>query len=420
MRKKACVAMGGGPTRVINRTLWGIVSEAEKHSIEVVAARHGIEGVLGNAFVELESGSAQVTAARCLPGAFIGTTRKKPTEEDCEAAFEVFKKNDIHYFFYIGGNDTSESSAIINRQANAAGYELRTFHVPKTIDNDLAENDHTPGYGSAARFVAHAVLGDDLEVRSLPGVKIDIAMGRDTGWLAAAAALCKAGPDDGPHLIYFPERPKSVRTVLEDIVGVYQRLKRAVVVVSEGLQGPSGAPFVLCDEVHRELSEDPFRPLLAVLDALKGIEAATGGAKTDSFGHVQLSGTGVLADMICSALKLHCHAEGIKLTRVRADTFGYMQRAYAGDVSPVDAEEAEMVGAAAMGHAAGADIDGSIALQADRADGRYVARTALLQLDAVAGKVRRVPDAFINEKGNGVTPAYVEYARPLVGPLARG
>ena len=420
MRKRACVAMGGGPTRVINRTLWGIVSEAEKNGIETLGARHGIEGVLGDDLVALSASCADFEAGCRLPGAYAGSTRKRPAKEECRAAFEVFQKHDVHYFFYIGGNDTSESAAIINREASDSGYELRTFHVPKTIDNDLVLNDHTPGYGSAARFVAHAALGDDLEVKSLPGVKMAVVMGRDTGWLAAASALCQTRPDDGPHLIYLPERHKSLKAIMEEIAAVYNRLQRAVVVTSEGLQGPSGAPFVLCDEVHKELAEDPFKPLLAELASQKAVEQAHGGTKKDPFGHVQLSGTGVLADTLSSAFKLWCHAEGIKLGRVRAGTFGYLQRAYAGDMSPVDAEEAEMVGREAVRYAVSGDIDGSVALLADRDGGKYVARTELLKLDAVAGKVRQLPDEFINETGNGVAPAFLDYARPLVGPLARG
>ncbi len=212
--KRAIVAMGGGPTRVINRSLFGIVDEASKHGIGVLGAFHGIQGVLKEEFRPLSTTRPPVSTHRSLPGAAIFSTRYKPTAEDCAKAFEIFKKREASYFFYIGGNDTAEATAIVSRAAQSAAHELRCFHVPKTIDNDLVENDHSPGYGSAARFVAHALLGDDLDVLSLPGIKIDIVMGRKAGWLAAAAALCKRSEEDGPHLIYFPERPRSLAQIV--------------------------------------------------------------------------------------------------------------------------------------------------------------------------------------------------------------
>ena len=411
--------MGGGPTRVINRTLFGIVDAAHRQGIEVLAARHGIVGVLKGDFLTLTPGAPPVSTHALLPGAMIGSTRHKPNAQDCENAFETFRREGATYFFYIGGNDTSESTAIINREAQQAGYELRCFHVPKTIDNDLVENDHTPGYGSAARFVAHALLGDDLDVRSLPGIKIDIIMGRKAGWLAAAAALCRRSQEDGPHLQYFPERPKSLNDILAEILEAYAKYGRAVVAVSEGLHGPDGAEFLSSEKVREELSREPFAPIMNVLDSLAAVDGASGGAKRDAFGHIQLSGTGTLADVLSAAVKIATFKEFGKAVRCRADTFGYLQRSYAGDVSPVDAEEAEMAGRSAVSFAVGEDVDGSVALRADRSDGGYRARTELVPLDAVAGKERTLPDEFINETGNGVTPAFVEYATPLVGELRR-
>ena len=417
--KRAIVAMGGGPTRVINHTLFGIVDEAGKHGVEVLAAHHGITGLLKEDFIELTPGTPPISTHRNLPGAMIGSTRQKPRPEDCHRVFEIFKRLDAKYLFYIGGNDTAEAASIINREADAVGYELRCFHVPKTIDNDLVENDHTPGYGSAARYVANAVIGDDLDVASLPGIKIDVIMGRSAGWLAAAAALGRRSEEDGPHLVYFPERAKSISDFVNDVLAVYEKYGRAVVAVSEGLCGPDQVALLSSEFIRNELSQEPYAPIMGVLDALARAEDATGGAKKDHFGHTELSGTGTLADTLSLAIKLAAHERLAKAPRCRADTFGYPQRSYAGDISPVDAGEAELVGRTAVSFAIEKDVDGSVSLGAERSSGKYRAVPKLISLDAVAGKVRCLPEDFINDAGNNVSPAFIEFARPLTGDLAR-
>ena len=417
--KKAVVAMGGGPTRVINRTLFGAVDEAAKHGVEVIAARHGITGILKEEFAVITPSAPPMSTHRSLPGAMIGSTRHKPSKEDCHRAFEVFQKHDVHYFFYIGGNDTAEATSIINREAQAANYELRCFHVPKTIDNDLVENDHTPGYGSAARFVAHAILGDDLDVRSLPGIKINIIMGRRAGWLTAAAALCKRGPEDGPHLQYFPERAKSLDDIITDILEVYQTYGRCVVACSEGIIGPDQVSFISSEFVRGELARPPYTPVSELFDHLAAVEQAAGGTKKDAFGHVQLSGTGTLADVLATAVKIASYKRYGKTVRCRADTFGYLQRSYAGDISPVDSREAEMVGREAVEYAVSRDTDGSVAVRAERSRDGYKSHFELISLDSVAGKERHMPSELINDDGNGVTQAFLDYARPLVGELMR-
>ena len=417
--KRAIVAMGGGPTRVINQSLFGVVDEAAKRGVEVLAARHGITGVFKEDFISVTPSTPPVSTHKNWPGAMIGSTRHKPNQEDCHRAFEIFKKQGANYFFYIGGNDTSEATSIINREAKNAGYELRCFHVPKTIDNDLVENDHTPGYASAARFVAQAVMGDELDVRSLPGVKIDIIMGRKAGWLTAAAALCKKSPEDGPHLMYFPERAKSLDDVITDIMGVYEKYGRCVLACSEGLNGPDQVDFLSSEFIRSELAKEPYAPILKMFDALGAVENATGGAKMDAFGHTQLSGTGTLADVLAACVKIASYKRYGKAVRCRADTFGYLQRSFAGDVSPVDAAEAEAVGRKAVELAVAKDVDGSVAIKADRSGGGYKASFELISLDSVAGKERYMPEEFLNEDGNGVTQAFIDYARPIVGELAK-
>jgi len=416
--KRAIVAMGGGPTRVINRSLFGIVDEAARNGVEVLAARHGITGVLKEDFVALTPGSPPVSTHAMLPGAMVGSTRHKPNQADCEKAFSVFRGQEAHYFFYIGGNDTAEATSIINREAKNAGYELRCFHCPKTIDNDLVESDHTPGYGSAARFVANALIGDELDVKSLPGIKIDIIMGRKAGWLTAATALGRRSEGDGPHLLYFPEFAKSLEDLIEEILSAYEKNGYAVAAVSEGLHGPDQVEFIASEFIRKELTREPYAPIMRTIEAMAGIEEATGGPKKDAFGNVQLSGTGTLADVLAAAVKIAGYKRYGKAVRCRADTFGYLQRSYAGDISPVDAEEAEMVGRAAVKLAVEEDTDGSVALRADRG-GKYRSYTELVSLEAVAGKERTMPKEFFNDEGNGVTEAFVEYAKPIVGELAR-
>ena len=418
MAKRGIVAMGGGPTRVINRTLYGLVDEADRRGVEIIGARHGIEGILGEDFMDLSTGLPPVSTHADLPGAMIGSTRVKPTAEMCVQAFEIFKRHDIHFLFYIGGNDTSEACAIINEQADKLGYELRVFHVPKTIDNDLVCNDHTPGYGSAARYAAHYVMGDDLDSQSLPGLKIDVIMGRDAGWLTAATALARKDEDDAPHVIYVCEVRRTVADIAADVVELYERQKRGVIAVSEGLRGPDGDDFLNSEAIRKELAEEPYTSVLAYLESCSEMLRACG-AEPDDYDHIELSGTGMLADALAAIAKLAIiHQCDVPKPRVRADTFGYAQRDFAGEWSPVDAAEAEMVGRDAVRYAAQGDIDGSITLQADR-DGKYRAYTRIRKLRDIGGLVRPLDEEFYEKDGTDVTPAFIEYARPLVGPMAR-
>ena len=195
------IGQSGGPTPVINQSLVGIVQEAKKHEAvgKILGARHGILGILNEDFIDLGAqGTETLERVAKTPAAALGSCRHKPTKEDCEKVFDVFRKYSVHYFFYIGGNDSAETADIINNIARERSYELRVFHVPKTIDNDLRVTDHCPGYGSAARYVACCFAGNDLDNRALPGVKIDIVMGRHAGWLTAASALARIDETSGP------------------------------------------------------------------------------------------------------------------------------------------------------------------------------------------------------------------------------
>ena len=257
---------------------------------------------------------------------------------------------------------------------------LRSIHIPKTIDNDLVGNDHTPGFPSAARFVAQAFAGANLDNAALPGVYLAVVMGRHAGFLTAASALGKKFPDDGPHLIYLPERTFVLERFLDDVRTMHQRHGRCVVAVSEGIHDASGAPILA------QLAQDLER---------------------DAHGNVQLSGTGALADLLCEEIKAK-----LKIKRVRGDTFGYLQRSFIGCVSDVDQREAREVGEKAVQFAMWGDRDGSVAIQRT---GYYSADYSLLPLDAVAGKTRVMDDAFISDSGTDVTDAFRLYLRPLLG-----
>ena len=380
------IAQSGGPSMVINQSLVGAVLAARDNTSvgKIYGALHGIQGVLAETFIDLRTESRKtLEAVANTPSSALGSVRRKPTSEDCQAIFRVLRKWEIRYFFYIGGNDSAETVHIINEEAVKAGYGIGCFHIPKTIDNDLRENDHTPGFGSAARFVACAIKGDDLDNRALGGVKIDVIMGRNAGFLTAAAALAREDDDDGPHLVYLPERPFSIEGFVKDVKAAMKKYRRCVVAVSEGIVDKDGTPII-----------------------------AKFTQETDSHGNVQLSGTGALGDLLAKVVK---EQAGIK--RVRADTFGYLQRSFPGIASASDAIEARLVGVAAVQAAVCDEVSsGSIAIKR-KATKKYGVDFEVVPLRCVAKETCHMPDAFINKAGNNVTQAFIDYARPLVGEL---
>jgi ATP-dependent phosphofructokinase / diphosphate-dependent phosphofructokinase len=379
------IAQSGGPTAVINQSLIGAVMEAKQHKEikKIYGALHGIKGILNEDLIDLGRETVKtLQAVAHTPSSGLGSVRKKPTPEDCAKIFEKLQKYGVRYFFYIGGNDSAETTHIINEEAKKAGYELRCFHIPKTVDNDLRENDHTPGWASSAKFVAEAFMGDDLDNAALPGVKINVVMGRHAGFLTAASALARTYPEAGPHLIYLPERPFDLEKFPQQVKAVVDKLGRCVVAVSEGISDAAGQAI-----------------------------AAAFTKEVDSHGNVQLSGSGALGDSLASLIKAKTD-----ITRVRADTFGYLQRSFPGVISENDAREAFAVGRAAVKCAIGADVDGSIAIR--RKKGRkYQIFFERVELRSVAKETRHMPDAFIAANGHDVTKAFLDYARPIVGKL---
>ena len=380
---KILVAQGGGPTAVINQSLVGVALEARRFGqVEhIYGARHGVRGIVNEDFLDLtQETSHNLELVACTPSSALGSTRDKPDMRYCQEIFKVLQAHQIEHFFYIGGNDSSDTVRIVSLEAQKAGYPLRCLHIPKTIDNDLVGNDHTPGFPSAARFVAQAFAGANLDNAALPGVYVGVVMGRHAGFLTAASALGKKFPDDGPHLIYLPERTFVLEKFLADVKSTYERYGRCVIAVSEGIHDASGTPIA---------------SLLA-----KEIEH-------DAHGNVQLSGNGTLADLLCQEIK-----SKLKISRVRGDTFGYLQRSFIGCVSDVDQREAREVGEKAVQFAMWGGRDGSVAI---KRTGFYSVDYELLALDAVAGKTRVMEDEFISDSGTDVTDAFRMYLRPLLG-----
>ncbi|MBC7980966.1 MAG: 6-phosphofructokinase [Armatimonadetes bacterium] len=381
---KVLVAQGGGPTPVINQSIVGVALEARKFSqvTSIYGAVHGVRGIIDENFVDLTRETTHnLEQVAGTPSSGLLSTRDKPDEEYCARMFEVMQAHDIRYFFYVGGNDSSDTVRIVNEQAKAANYELRSIHIPKTIDNDLEENDHCPGFGSAARFVAQAFSGINLDNRAIQGVYVGVIMGRHAGFLTASSALARKYFDDGPHLVYVPERHFNIEKLLADVDRIYSRLGLCTIAVSEGISDSEGIPMIT---------------------KLRGKE------ERDSHGNVQLSGSGALGDLLADSIR-----EGLKIKRVRSDTFGYLQRSFMGIQSDRDAREAREVGEKAVQYAMWDNVDGSVVIRRPVLD--YSVDYELVPIGKVAGKTRHMPENFINAEGNGVTDDFLNYCRPLLG-----
>lgn len=399
IKGNAVIGQSGGPTAVINQSLVGVIETLKgcRSIPKILGARHGVAGMVKNDFIDLKKVSkTQLERIAGTPASALGSSRDKPDAAYCERIFEQLAANDVRYYFYIGGNDSADACRIVNEMANEKGYELRCFHVPKTIDNDLRVTDHTPGYGSAAKFVASAFAGEDRDNAALPGVKISVVMGRDAGWLTAASVLGKIDPTCGPHLVYVPEIAFSAKKFCSDVAEVYSKYGRCIVAVSEGIR----------DETGTSMAVNMAERL--------GIEV-----ERDSHGNVQLSGSGALGDFLSSYVKdeaaRHLGLKG-KTLRVRADTYGYLQRSFAGCASSVDQYEARECGRTAANLALSGDLDGTVVMKRAKT-AKYKVTFERAELKEVARHTKDLPKAFINKAGNGVTKAFVDYATPLLGDM---
>lgn len=379
----AIIAQGGGPTAVINQSLVGAIKEMKKHHEikEIYGSLHGVRGIIEENFLDLRQETDEnLEKVATTPCAALLSTRDKPDKEYCKKIFTVFKKYNIRYFFYIGGNDSSDTVRLVNEYALEEKYEFKAFHIPKTIDNDLVINDHTPGFGSAAKFVAEAFMGANLETKALEGIYIGIVMGRHAGFLTAAAALGKKDESEGPHLIYLPERPFILENFLADVKKVYDKYGRCVIAISEGITNKEGTP------IAATIKEN---------------------VQKDAHGNIELAG-GELGDMLTKVIK-----EQLKIGRVRADTFGYLQRSYPGTVSETDQKEGRKAGEQAVKYAIMDEYQsGSIVLVRVK---EYEIDYQLTDLVNIAAKTKHMPDEFINKEGNNVTQKFIEYGMPLLG-----
>lgn len=392
----AVVGQSGGPTAVINQSMVGVVEGLRAGLMksgavkQVFGMRHGVNGLVKGNLVDLSQvPQDKLNAVAETPSAALGSSRDKPDPEYCDKILKACQQHGFRYFFYIGGNDSSDTCRIVNEMARAAGYELRCIHVPKTVDNDLPISDHTPGYPSAARFVASAFRADSLDNRSLPGIKINVVMGRHAGFLTAASALARLREDDGPHLVYVPEVAFDTDRFIGDVDRVFTRLGRCQIAVSEGI-------------------EDAQKRAIATT-LIKNIEK-------DSHGNVQLSGSGALGDALADLLKDKLtRLKGLsKPPRVRADTFGYLQRCWP-DASPIDKREAREAGRYAAQLAAEGALDGSVAII--RASSTpYTSSYKRIELKDVAAQTKHMPAEFLSGHCD-VSPAFIDYARPLAGEL---
>ena len=377
MAETFVIAQGGGPTAVINQTVVGAVLEARKlyPKARVLGALHGIRGVRDGNLVPLsELSETELRAIAGTPSAALGSTRDKPDEAYCATVLKTLQHIGADAFIYIGGNDTAGTQGILSK---ASAGQIACIHAPKTIDNDLVLNDHTPGFISAAEFVAGAFLSVDLDFHALPGIYVGIVMGRHAGFLTAASAAWSMDEESGPHLIYVPERAFDRQHFIDDVKSAMSRHGRCVVAMSEGVSGADG------------------RSLVETLVPAEKLER-------DQHGNVKLSGTDL------GAAVERMLAEDLPGKRARVDTFGYLPRGNIATLNEVDAREAFAAGAAAVRFAEQGST--SVALQFDGS--KTIFRN--VPLDQVAGKTQHMPDSILDPDQNRLSAEGVKYFERLV------
>jgi 6-phosphofructokinase 1 len=391
------VGQSGGATAAINSSLVGVLREAKAQGIKrIYGMRYGIRGLLSGDIVDLTTLPVDVLPAlQQTPSAALGSCRYHLTDAELPIALSVLREHGVHHMIYIGGNDSADTSHRIAQAAVASDYDLRVIAVPKTIDNDLPLTDHCPGYGSAARYIAISTLETTLDTKAMPDiypVKILETMGRNAGWLPAAAALARATGWETPHLIYVPEVPKEIDEVLGDIQRVYQDYGHTIVVMTENLKSRDGRPF---NAVGLEALESPHANIAANPDFV------------DTFGHNYFRGVSagwVLSQLVVNRLNL----------RARVDQPGTLQRMSQAHQSEVDLIEAEECGRAAVRGVLAGSSDQMVILE--RVEGPlYRSTIGLADLTAIANVEKHIPLEFLNPAGNFVTQAFMDYALPLIG-----
>lgn len=382
--RNVLIMQSGGCTHVLNNSLFGIVDELSNSRAfgKILGASSGLEGLLQGKVLDL-SGIRDSVLDRIArtPGAVLGSTRHKLRDDEIQLLFQRLASLHISHWFIVGGNDSAITGHTIATEARTIGYDLTVINVPKTIDNDLVSTDHCPGYGSAARFVALATMGAGRDAEAMQAsvpITIIEVMGRDAGWLAASAVLAKRDERDAPHVICVPEQPVIDDIFVSRMEEAYRRFGFAVAVISENVRGPCGilggnqSPYLI-----------------------------------DDFGHPYYDGPGhYLAGLMGNKLGV----------RVRYEKPGTIQRSFPGSISEVDFQEAELVGRAAVKAALNGKSDVMVTLE--RADDpEYSCSTGLAPLDAVGGKVRTLPDEYMDYSNGDIRAAFIKYLKPLVGNL---
>jgi 6-phosphofructokinase 1 len=393
LRGKAVVAQSGGPTAVINASAAGVIETALKNPnvfTGVYGSLNGILGVLREELLDLgKEDPKEIARLKRSPSAALGSCRHKLKDlgkdrADYERILEVFKAHDIRFFFYIGGNDSMDTADKLSRLAGEINYEMIAVGVPKTIDNDLAYTDHSPGYGSVAKFSATSVMeaGRDTEaLYTFDTCTVHEVMGRNAGWIAASTGLARRVPEDAPHLILLPEVPLSIDKLTNEVRQCLKDFKRCFIACGEGIKTPEG----------------------------KYLAEAGGVFSGDSFGHTQLGGA---ADAVRAVIEKEV---GVKC---RTNRPGTAQRNAMHFASKTDVKEAYMAGQAAV-KAAMKGVNGKmVTLERRDEGGRYRCTTGLVELEKVANGEKPLPPEYVNAEGNGVTEAFRAYALPLIAGQA--
>ena len=385
----ACIiGQSGGPTAVINASAQGVIQTALKADCitRVLGAAHGIKGVLDDCLYDMGAEDpAELELLKHTPSSALGSCRYKLKDPDVDDTdykriLEIFKKYDVRYFFYNGGNDSMDTCNKISKYMLKNGYECRVMGIPKTIDNDLFGTDHCPGYASAAKYIATTSMEIFLDAKVYDTGMITVLeiMGRHAGWLTAASAIATHF-GMGPDLIYLPELPFDIDQFFADVERIYKATGKCIVAVSEGISDASGKLMVEKFAEGQDVSRD-------------------------SFGHAQLGGIGVtLANMIKQ--RLGCKTRGIE--------FSLMQRCAAHAASQTDVDESFLAGQKAVEFAIAGITDKMVGFKCSRENG-YKCEIELLNLTDVANTEKKIPREWINEAGNGLTQDYIDYALPLI------
>ena len=391
MRGNAVVGQSGGPTAAINATLAGVISGAIKSDVieKIYGMKNGIDGLLREDLIELNeifSDKSKIKMLMTTPAAALGSCRRKlptPDAKDYEAVFskiiDIFKKYDIRYFFYIGGNDSMDTVAKLSAYTQSCGYDMRVIGVPKTIDNDLIGTDHTPGFGCAAKYISTTVseIVHDTAVYTVKAVTIVEIMGRDAGWLTASSALGRLTGAMYPDLVYLPERDFDMDKFISDVKEVLEKKPNAVVCVSEGLQFADGSY----------------------------VGESTQGGAVDAFGHKYLAGTGKALELAVKD-RIGCKVRSIELN--------LPQRCASHLSSACDINESFSVGNAGVKAAVEGVSREMMVILRNSEEGEYSSVYGHMDIDLIANKTKYVPDSYINAEGNNVTDRCLEYILPLI------